>query len=237
MPDWPAPAAVRALMTTRVGPDGAAFDVSTRDPDNPAARRCRDSLETLCARPIVWLNQVHGREVVGPERATARPRADALVLADPALAGAIQTADCLPVLFCDRAGTKVAAAHAGWRGLCSGVLESTIRRLETPPRELLAWLGAAIGPQAFEVGAEVLEAFCQIDAAAVQCFRPAAPGKYLADLYALARLRLARAGVNAIYGGGRCTFSEAALFYSHRRGRETGRMAAMIWLEPGREPV
>ncbi len=235
LPDWPAPANVSALMTTRSGPGGGAFDVSTRDGSNPAAKSGRDYLQALCGRPIVWLNQVHGREVVCPQNAQSFPAADALILDRYCLAGAVQTADCLPALFCNRAGTRVAAAHAGWRGLCSGVLEATVARLDSPPQELLVWLGAAIGPQAYEVGKEVREAFCEADAAAASCFRPGPGDRYWADLYALARLRLGKAGVEAVYGGDRCTYSEPDSFYSHRRSQEKGRMAAMIWISsPGR---
>ncbi len=231
VPDWPAPPRVQALMTTRAGRNGAAFDVSTRAPGNTLAETGRAQLEALCGRPIVWLDQVHGTRVLDPLAAPSDEPADALVLDGPALAGAIQTADCLPVLFCDRAGHHVAAAHAGWRGLAAGVLEATVARLPVPRKEIMAWLGAAIGPAAFEVGEEVRAAFCSGDSAATAFFSPSPPGKWRADLDGLARLRLARIGVSAVYGGGLCTWSDAARFYSHRRGKETGRMAALIWLE------
>src|SRR6185503_5537763 len=139
-------------------------------------------------------------------------------------------ADCLPVLFCDEQGTAVAAAHAGWRGLSAGVLEATVRAMPAAPQSLLAWMGAAIGPASFEVGAEVREAFVAADAGAAVCFVPRpAPGKFLADLYALARRRLAAAGVRRIHGGGLDTLGEPRRFYSYRRDGETGRMAALIW--------
>jgi hypothetical protein len=145
---------------------------------------------------------------------------------------AVLTADCLPVLLCDRAGSVVAAAHAGWRGLADGVLEATVAAMQVPPEGILAWMGAAIGPQAFEVGDEVRQAFvAQHAEASVAFVLQPTPGKWLADIYQLARIRLKHAGVQAIYGGGRCTFNEADSFYSYRRDGVTGRMAALIWLE------
>jgi polyphenol oxidase len=145
---------------------------------------------------------------------------------------AVLTADCLPVLLCDRAGTRVAALHAGWRGLAAGVLEAGVDALGVAPAGLLAWLGPAIGPEVFEVGGEVRDVFLAADPAAAAAFRPSSDGRWLADLYRLARLRLAAHGVSAVYGGGLCTFSDAGRFYSYRRERETGRMASLIWLEP-----
>ncbi|VTN10927.1 Laccase domain protein yfiH [Raoultella terrigena] len=139
------------------------------------------------------------------------------------------TADCLPVLFCNRAGTEVAAAHAGWRGLCDGVLEETVACFADNPENILAWLGPAIGPEAFEVGAEVREAFMSKDAKADSAFRPVGE-KYFADIYQLARQRLANVGVEQIFGGDRCTLSEKDDFFSYRRDKTTGRMASFIWL-------
>ena len=145
----------------------------------------------------------------------------------------MQAADCLPVLFCDRTGTRVAAAHAGWRGLAAGVLEATVAALGCPAEQVLAWLGPAIGPQAFEVGAEVREAFVEQHPEAAAAFVPSSsPGRFLADLYRLARIRLAAVGVTAVYGGGLCTFGDAERFYSYRRESRTGRQASLIWLEP-----
>ncbi|MNI58407.1 Laccase domain protein YfiH [compost metagenome] len=159
------------------------------------------------------------------------PDADAACTQQAGQACIVMTADCLPVLFCDRAGTVVAAAHAGWRGLKEGVLEASIAAMGCEPGEILAWLGPAIGPTAFEVGGEVREAFMAEQAEAVAAFVPSAnDGKWLADIYLLARLRLARAGVTAIYGGEFCTFSDGDQFYSYRRDGQTGRMASLIWL-------
>jgi YfiH family protein len=162
--------------------------------------------------------------------------ADAAISRQPGLAAAIQTADCLPVLFCDRRGSVVAAAHAGWRGLAAGVLENTVRALQVNAETVLAWLGPAIGPRNFEVGEDVYQAFCAGDAAAAQGFTRHGRGKWMADLHALARMRLARAGVHAVYGGAACTFSEADRFYSYRRDGLTGRMVALAWIEgPARD--
>lgn len=230
MPDWPAPPNVRAAMTTR------ALDVATgRDEDR---RRLREALR-LPAEPA-WLRQVHGTGVV---RATdggegQEPEADASYATDPGVVCAAMAADCLPVLFCNDKGTVVAAAHAGWRGLAAGVLEATVRALGAPPASLLAWLGAAIGPASFEVGPEVREAFVSLDASAGDCFRahPRVPGKFLADLYGLARGRLNKAGVARVYGGGLDTFADPQRFYSYRRDGRCGRMAALVWMaEPPAE--
>jgi hypothetical protein len=175
---------------------------------------------------------VHSARVVELGR-EANPEADAAFTRQAGQVCAVLTADCLPVLFCDRAGSVVAAAHAGWRGLAGGVLEATVAAMRVPPGEILAWMGAAIGPQAFEVGSEVREIFVGQHAEADKAFlrHPAsARGKWLADIYQLARIRLERAGVQALYGGGRCTFTEADCFYSYRRDGVTGRMASLIWL-------
>jgi hypothetical protein len=161
------------------------------------------------------------------------PEADAAFTHEPGQVCAVLTADCLPVLFCDRAGSVVAAAHAGWRGLAGGVLETTVAAMQVAPGDILAWMGAAIGPQAFEVGEDVRQAFVvpHPEAAAAFLSHPAAAtGKWLADIYQLARIRLNRMGVHAIYGGGRCTFNESDAFYSYRREGVTGRMASLIWL-------
>lgn len=234
-PDWPAPARVRTCVTTRLGGvSRAPFDtlnLGDHVGDDPAAvaeNRMRLH-QALGCRPA-WLSQVHGIAVVEADPSRVM-QADASWTATSGVACAVMTADCLPALFCDRAGTRVAAAHAGWRGLANGVLEATVQTLAVPPAELLVWLGPAIGPAAFEVGAEVREVFIDQHAAAVEAFRPSAnSGRWLADLYALARIRLAAQGINAVYGGGECTFSDPR-FYSYRRAAHTGRFASLIWLE------
>lgn len=236
-PDWPAPARVRALQTTRAGGYSrgpyAGFNLGTRCGDDPATVErnralLRSSLD-LPAEPA-WLQQVHGRAVaVLP--VSGVPEADASVATRAGAVCVVQTADCLPVLFCDDDATMVAAAHAGWRGLAGGVLEATVQALPAAPQRLLAWLGAAIGPAAFEVGAEVRAAFVADDPDSAACFAAGAPGKFFADLYALARRRLQRVGIERIYGGGACTWTDAQRFYSFRRDATCGRMASLIWLE------
>lgn len=225
IPEWPAPRNVRALVTTRA--HGNLADHVGDDKSAVAARRAA-LRGHLPAEPL-WLTQVHGSRCVAVEDAPTGVEADASFARSANRVCAVLTADCLPVLFCDAAGTVVAAAHAGWRGLLGGVLESTVAAMAVPPRHLLAWLGPAIGPAAFEVGEEVRIAFVSADPDAFSAFTARPGGKWLCDLYVLARQRLARLGVVRVFGGGRCTFAETALFYSYRRERETGRMASLIW--------
>lgn len=234
-PDWPAPARVRAAMTTRLGGVSAGpfaslnLGTGSDDPAHVAEnrRRVREALE-LPTEPA-WLQQVHGTTVVDAATVATPPEADASFAEHPGAVCIVQAADCLPVLFCDDAGSVVAAAHAGWRGLASGVLEATIRALPAKPASLMAWLGAAIGPDSFEVGPEVREAFLAHDPAAASAFRPAG-SKYYADLFALARQRLAAAGVARVHGGGLDTVRDPRRFFSYRRDGRCGRMAALIWL-------
>lgn len=235
LPDWPAPARVNSLTTTRDGGTSAApwtsFNLGDHVGDDPvhvAANRAR-LRRHLPAEPG-WLRQVHSARVVELGREPT-PEADASFTRTPGRVCAVLTADCLPVLFCDRAGSIVAAAHAGWRGLAGGVLEATVAAMQVPPADIIAWLGPAIGPQAFEVGDDVRDAFTVQDPATAAAFAPhAAPGKSLADIYALARIRLGVLGIQSIHGGGHCTFFESAHFYSYRRDGVTGRMASLIWL-------
>lgn len=237
--DWPVPRNVCTASTLRTGgvsaPPFDTLNLGAHVGDAPEAvrsnrQRLRDALH-LPAEPC-WLNQVHGAAVIEAAAWSTPPAADACIARAPGLVCAVMTADCLPVLFCSRAGDRVAAAHAGWRGLAGGVLESTVSSLGLPGSELLAWLGPAIGPDAFEVGDEVRIAFTSRDAAATQAFRPShRSGHWLADLYLLARQDLARLGVTAMYGGGMCTFSDEARFFSFRREGRTGRMASLIWLD------
>lgn len=199
-------------------------------PDNVARNRAIVRAE-LPSDPA-WLAQVHGAEVADLDAAHAaqRPRADAAVTSTPGRVAVVLTADCLPVFLADRRGQRVAVAHAGWRGLAAGVLENAAHALGVPGEDVIAWMGPAIGPEAFEVGPEVREAFMQVDARAAEAFRPGAPGKHMADLYHLARMRLARAGVRQVGGGGFCTRSEAGRFFSYRRAQKSGRMGAFIWI-------
>ncbi len=239
-PDWPAPENVRAAITTRAGGVSHAqydsFNLATHVGDDPAAVRAnRARLRTALALPAepVWLRQMHGVAVVDATRGGVAPEADGAFAAQPDTVCAVLTADCLPVLLCNRAGTKVAALHAGWRGLAGGVVEAGVRTLGVPGSDILAWLGPAIGPASFEVGPEVRSTFVQYDAQATQAFRTAREGKYLADIYLLARLRLQQLGVAAVYGGGFCTVTERERFFSYRRDGATGRMASLIWLADG----
>jgi len=239
-PDWPAPGGVQAVATTRGGgvSTGSYKSLNLGDhvADDPAAvaanRRLLGQGLDLPAEPA-WLAQVHGVAVTRADQSAPGTRADASITLRPRVVCAVLTADCLPVLFCDRAGRHVAAAHAGWRGLAAGVLEATVAALEAagaPAHTLLAWLGPAIGPRAYEVGDDVRGAFLQADTSAVSAFAFSRPGHWWLDLYAAARLRLARAGVTAIYGGGFCTHGERERFFSHRRDGITGRQATLIWL-------
>ncbi|OIR00864.1 laccase domain protein YfiH [mine drainage metagenome] len=235
VPDWPAPARVRALVTTRSGgvsaPPYDSFNLGAHVGDEPAAvienrRRLRS---VLPAEPL-WLTQVHGTRVVSAEQAGAELTADACVARSPGRICAVQSADCLPLLLCAADGSAVAAAHAGWRGLAAGVLEQTVTAMAVAPKELIAWLGPAIGPAAFEVGAEVREIFCGHDPAAAAAFAANDRGRWQCDLAALARQRLARAGVARVFGGGLCTYADPLHFYSYRRDGVTGRMASLVWL-------
>lgn len=236
-PDWPAPANVRAVSTTRAG--GMSRDAYTslnlggHVGDDPAAvaenRRRLISALGLHHAPR-WLQQVHGKHVARLNGSEVDEPYDAAVAQSAGEICAILTADCLPVLFCDPAGQTVAAAHAGWRGLAAGVLESTVAAMQAAPEGILAWLGPAIGPEAYEVGDEVRTAMLKAHPEAEQAFEPARPGKWLCDLYLLASQRLRHAGLRHIYGGGFCTYSDRARFFSYRRDGECGRMATLIWL-------
>ena len=243
IPDWPAPVHVKSLFTTRSGgvsggKNGiyASLNLGMHVHDDPiAVERNRTLLCTYLPAEPKWLQQVHGIEPVCIEHATAAiPQGDAALSRQPGTVCAIMVADCLPVFLCDRAGTVVAIAHAGWRGLVGGIIEQTIAAMQVDRSSLLAWLGPAIGPNHFEVGVDVFEAFMQHDAIAAKAFvaiRNKPEKKWLADIFLLARQRLEASGVSAIYGSGICTYSDAQRFFSYRRDGETGRMAALIWLE------
>lgn len=236
VPDWPAPPAVRALVTTRAGGASrgpfAALNLGTRVGDDPAAvEHNREILRSRLPADPVWLQQVHGTAVVDAESAGALPRADGAVARTRHSVCAVLTADCVPVLLAHRSGGVVGIAHAGWRGLSGGVIAAVLARMAVPPGEVSAWLGPGIGPQAYEVGRDVYDAFVVPDPALAAAFAPRGAGKFLADLYALARRRLAVAGVTAVYGGGFCTYTDSARFYSYRREKTTGRFASLIWID------
>lgn len=240
VPGWPAPAKVKAFFTTRQGGVSAVpFDslnlgLHVGDDMASVAENRRRVAGHLPDAPV-WLNQVHGTHVARIDTETDYrdlAPADAVVTPLANRVCAVMVADCLPVLFCGAGGSCVGAAHAGWRGLAAGVLERTIKEMNVEPQNLMAWLGPAIGPSAFEVGQDVVDAFVCHDAAAFDAFkpRPGMTGKYLADIYLLARQRLGAAGIARIYGGGECTVSDSARFFSYRRDGKTGRMAAFIWI-------
>ncbi|MDE2050667.1 MAG: peptidoglycan editing factor PgeF [Gammaproteobacteria bacterium] len=239
LPDWPAPPGVRAAFTLRTGgvsrPPFDTFNVAAHVQDDSRAvaenrARLRASLE-LPAEPA-WLEQVHGNRAVDLDRQTSLDSlgpADAVVTRDPGKVCVIQVADCMPVLFAAADGSAVGAAHAGWRGLAGGVLEAAVRAMNTPPAQLLAWMGPAIGQAHFEVGEEVRAAFLQADAGAAAAFAANARGRWQSDLEFLARRRLGALGVTRIYGGGWCTYADPRKFFSYRRDGRCGRMAALIW--------
>jgi YfiH family protein len=233
---WPCPQNVRAVTTTRVGVvSGAPYEslnLALHVGDDAAAvlenrKRLRSALG-LPNEPA-WLNQVHGVQVIEASASSVPRTADASFAIGTSAVCVVMTADCLPVLFCDKDGTRVAAAHAGWRGLATGVLEQTIQSLQCSPDQLLAWLGPAIEQAAFEVGAEVREQFLAIDAQHQASFVENAQGRWQADHYDLARRTLHRAGVRSVHGGGFRCFADREQFFSYRREPRTGRMASLIW--------
>ena len=238
VPQWPAPSQVRAVSTLRFG--GASvgdfdnFNLAMHVGDDPDAvlgnrRRLREALGLQ--REPAWLNQVHGVTVIEAKEFAAPPSADASFSREAGQACVVMTADCLPVLLCDRAGTRVAAAHAGWRGLVNGVLKATVDALDVRPSELLAWMGPAIEQDAFEVGDEVREQFIARDPQDHVAFVANDRGRWQADLYELARRELKRLGLSEIHGGGYRCFSDSERFFSYRRSARTGRMATMVWIE------
>lgn len=236
IPDWPAPAHVKALQTTRLGGISSApydsFNLGGHVGDVPlAVARNRMLLNTLLPSEPVWLEQAHGTLVANADNAGCLPQADACIARHRAAVCVVMTADCLPVLLCDKQGSAVGAAHAGWKGLAAGVVEATVQAMNAAPQNLMAWLGPAISQNAFEVGEEVRAAFVAAHPQAASAFAVGQSGKWLADIYALARLRLNALGITQIYGGNYCTYREREKFFSYRRDGITGRMGTFIWLE------
>jgi polyphenol oxidase len=241
--DWPAPANIHAFSTLRRGlkvgvskPPFDEFNLGAHCGDDPDAvainRAALNWVGPLPSSPC-WLRQVHGTRVWRFDAPCEHPiEADAAVTSAPGVVLAILTADCLPLLLCADDGSEVGAAHAGWRGLCAGVIENTVAAMRMPPARLIAWLGPAAGPHAYEVGEEVRAAFVERAPGASAVFTPTRPGHFLCDLYALARQRLAEAGVQRVHGGGHCTISEPQRFFSHRRDGRSGRLASLVWIEP-----
>jgi polyphenol oxidase len=248
---WPAPSRVRAFTTLRYGlgeslPPFDHFNLGARCGDDPqVVARNRTALERHFALPSPphWLQQVHGTDVLrfdapapppafaGRAVENAEPLADASVTSTVGTVLAILTADCLSVVFASVDGSEVGAAHAGWRGLASGVLEKTVAAMDTDASRVIAWLGPAAGPQAYEIGQEVFDTFVSHDPGAASAFVATRPGHWKVDLYALARLRLANAGVTRVFGGDLCTISDPQRFYSHRRDARSGRMATLVWMQ------
>ncbi len=235
-PEWPAPAKVKALQTTRLGGISAApydtLNLGLHVGDDPVrVNRNRQSLAPFMPSEPVWLEQVHGTVVANADAAACRVQADACIARQRGSVCVVMTADCLPVLLCDDAGSVVGAAHAGWKGLAAGVIEATVREMGVAPQNLMAWLGPAIGPEAFEVGAEVRETFMVNDVQAAEAFVPHGDqGTYHADIYLRARQRLDALGISRIYGGTYCTYHQQDKFFSYRRDGVTGRMGTFIWL-------
>lgn len=238
IPNWPVPANVVALQTTRLGGVSgapyASLNLGAHVNDDPiAVAKNRQLLSPYLPNEPVWVNQVHGIEVIDAAQSACLQNADASFTTKPNVVCVTMTADCLPVLLCDKAGTVVAAVHAGWRGLCDGVIEAAVNKLPVEHSEILAWLGPAIGPNAFEVGSEVMAQFIAKDAQAASAFQTNG-NKWLGDIYQIASQRLSYLGVTQIYGGSVnedfCTYTDATRFYSFRRDDVTGRMASLIWL-------
>jgi polyphenol oxidase len=236
-PDWPAAPRVKAFVTTRAGGVSrgpfAGLNLGDHVGDEPGdVASNRALLNVRLPSKPVWLRQLHGTDVVVADAIESGINADASFTSKAGSICAILTADCLPVLICDRNGSMVGAAHAGWRGLSQSVIEKTIAAMRVPPPELLVYLGPAIGPMHYEVGDDVRNIFINDDENAVTAFLPTANEKWLANLYELAQLRLRRIGVEEIYGGDLCTFEDSERFFSYRRDGQTGRMASLIWLDP-----
>ncbi len=234
-PDWPAPARVRALITTRTGgvSHGVYAGLNLGDHVGDSAvdvAQNRTRLREELPGDPRWLKQTHGSTVAYADHLAELVEADAAIARQANTVCAVLTADCLPVLFCAEDASVVGAAHAGWRGLAAGVLEETVTVMDHAPEKILAWLGPAIGPSAFEVGVEVRETFVAGQPQSVTAFKSKGNGKWLADIYELARLRLRQMGVTRIYGGEWCTYQDRERFYSFRRDGVTGRMASLIWI-------
>lgn len=232
--DWPAPENIHAISTLRTGgiSQGEFSSLNPADHVNDKLQHVlanRQMIKTMLALPAdpVWLRQTHSIQAVCADRVTGTPEADASYTTQSNIVCAVLTADCLPILLCDPQGTTVAAIHGGWRGLLNGIIESTLCKM--PHGEFMAWLGPAIGAQSFEAGDDVRNAFISKSEQFRAAFKNHAEGKYLADIYQIARILLNNAGVQKIYGGQFCTVRESERFFSYRRDGQTGRMATMIW--------
>ena len=236
--DWPAPGFIKAGTTFRHGGVSVApynsLNLATHVGDDPLAV-LQNRARLLTPAAPQWLEQTHSIDVISLPCDESEPKADAAVTTQPGIVCAAMTADCLPVLMTNTEGSCVAATHAGWRGLCDGILEATVEKLAIDPQSLLVWLGPAIGPNVYEVGQEVYDAFTKNDPDAQFAFTPVTTGgratrHWLFDIYAMARLRLNKVGVTKIFGGGLCTYSDEENYFSYRRDGTTGRMASLIWI-------
>jgi YfiH family protein len=237
-PNWPAASKIKAFSTTRQN----GFSLAPFDSFNLAehvddkvenVKRNRIKLQTILQLPAepFWLSQIHSTKVVEAKCDSSYPIADASYTSTTNTICAVLTADCLPLLICDKKASCVAAVHAGWKGLANGIIEETLKTLNIPGEELLVWLGPAIGPDTFEVGEDVLQKFMEYDSHAKKAFRALPNNKWLANIYELAKQRLLNFGVTEIYGGEFCTFTQKDKFFSYRRDKQTGRMASLIWIE------
>lgn len=236
IPQWPAQDNIRAYTTTRSGgvssPPYHSLNLAHHVGDKPEAvteNRTRLHRSLSLPNQPSWLEQIHSKEVVFADKGPGQ-RGDASIASEPGPVCVILTADCLPLLLCDRKGTRVAAVHAGWRGLAAGLIEVTVSALKVPGESLLAWLGPAIGPKVFEVGPEVKRIFLDQDHRNASAFKAHGQNRWLADIYQIARLRLTSLGIRSIYAGHYCTVTDSDRFYSYRRDGQTGRMATLIWL-------
>lgn len=243
IPEWPAPCWIKAVTTTRIGgfshPPFASLNLSFATGDNPNyvhknRQLLKRTLNLLGTHSITWLKQVHGNNAISANTTLSNPIADAIYSKEPQVVCAVLTADCLPLLVCSRTQHCIAAIHAGWKGLAAGIIENCINALDCPANDLLIWLGPAIGPQAFIVKEEVVNLFLEKDPKANTAFQRIGNQQWLANLYQLAKQRLRKLGINAIYGGNHCTYTNKLQFYSFRRDKLTGRMASLIWIDHSR---
>lgn len=238
IPNWPAPDNIRAYTTTRLSgyshPPYNSFNLSLTVGDDPKiVTRNREKLIQELALPETpcWLKQMHGKEVVDLDQYPLNPSGDACFTHTHSKVCVILAADCLPILICNHQGTEIAAIHAGWRGLLTGIIEGTIKALSSPPKQLLAWLGPAIGPTVFELNTTIRVDFLNNNPQNSDCFQQRNGNRWFANIYQLAGNSLKQCGVQTIYGGERCTYTEKDYFYSHRRDNgKTGRMASLIWI-------
>lgn len=236
-PNWPAPVSIHAYVTTRVNGHSHApydsFNLASHVGDVLTnVLKNRDLLKTYLNLPTdpMWLTQVHGTTVVESHRYTQNCEADASIAREPHAVCVVLTADCIPILICNQAGNEIAAIHAGWRGLCDGIIEATCQRLQTPSHQCMAWLGPGISHAGFIVDTPVRTAFIQADAQADLAFTPVESGRFRGNLFQIAKQRLAKMGITAVYGGNECTYRNPAQYYSFRREGNTGRMATLIWI-------